>query len=174
MISFFRYRLKPLHIWLAAILSIAMLAVMDIYSLPAIAKEAGGIPAFDLQTFGYTPQTATAFLQALSESGKRLFLRFQLPLDFAFAFVYTFLFLALMIRLNKRGAQLIAFPILLFLFDITENIFSIVFLTRSEIPQVLFQIGSAVTLTKNALTAICALIIIVFLILLLKNRKKKK
>ena len=171
---FFLEKVKNSHIIIAAVLTVVMLGVMDIYSLPAIAKAAGGIPAFDLQTFGYSQQTAEQFLNALSDSGRALFLHFQLPLDFAFAFVYTFLFLALFIRLHPKGYKLSFLPLILFCLDIVENTLSVLFLKLNTIPPVLFKIGSAVTLTKNLFTAICAVIIIVFLILWLIHRKKKK
>ena len=172
--QFFLYRLKNQHIILLAVLSLLMLGVMDIYSLPAIAKAAGGIPAFDLQTFGYSHQTAQAFLNNLSESGRKLFLYFQLPLDFAFAFVYTFLFLALIIRLNKIGYRLCFLPLILFLLDITENTVSVIMLTAPKLPPALSIFGSVITVSKNLFTLLCALVIIVFLILKLKNRRKKK
>ena len=73
---FFLEKVKNSHIIIAAVLTVVMLGVMDIYSLPAIAKAAGGIPAFDLQTFGYSQQTAEQFLNALSDSGRALFLLF--------------------------------------------------------------------------------------------------
>lgn len=174
MVDFFLNKVKNIHVAISAVLSILMLGVMDIYSLPAIAEAAGGIPAFDLQTFGYSKAVAQQFLSALSESGKNLFLHFQLPLDFAFAFVYTFLFLALFIRLHKLGQKLYFLPIILFCLDIAENTLSVIFLKRATVPDVLFSIGSIVTLSKNLFTLICAVLIIVFLILWLKNRKKNK
>ena len=174
MIQFFKNKVKPIHITIVAVLSLLMLGVMDIYSLPAIAKAAGGIPAFDLQTFGYSHESALQFIGALSESGKSLFLHFQLPLDFCFAFVYTFLFLSLFIKLHPVGSKLCFLPILLFIADIIENTLSICFLKLNTISVGLTAFGSAVTLCKNLLTLICAVTIIVFLILYLIKRKKRK
>lgn len=166
-------KVNKVHIIISAVLSIIMLGIMDSYSLPLIAKQAGGIAAFDLQTFGYSKDTALKFLSALSESGKELFLNFQLPLDFAFAFVYTFLFLALIIRLNKNGYKLAFAPVILFILDIAENTLSVIFLRLKDFPLFLLSVGSAVTLTKNIFTLICSVIIIVFIIIKIKNRRKR-
>ena len=174
MISFFTDSIKPVHIIITAALTILMLAVMDIYSLPMIAKAAGGIPAFDLQTFGYSYETATQFLNNLSQSGRNLFLHFQLPLDFAFAFVYTFLFLTLFIRLHPVGSKLCFIPLILFVLDIIENSLSVVLLKADNISTGLVKLASTVTFSKNLFTWLCSLIIIVFLILWFKNRKKNQ
>ena len=171
--NFFVNKLKPVHIVLAAVLSIVMLAVMDIYSLPEIAKAAGGIPAFDLQTFGYSHETAVQFLSALSDSGRRLFLHFQLPFDFAFAFVYTFLFVALFVRLNKIGIRLCFVPLILFALDIAENTLSVIMLKASRLSTGITALASTVTFAKNGFTLLCTIIIIVFAVLWFKNRKKK-
>lgn len=172
--QFFTQKLKGIHIGIAAVLTLIMLGIMDIVTLPAIANAAGGIPAFDLQTFGYSKETAMQFLQALSADGRALFLHVQLPLDFAFAFVYTFLFLALFYRLHPLGSKLIFLPVLLFVLDLAENTRSVLFLKLDTIPDALFTLGSCVTLAKNACTLACGILIIVFLILWFKNRKKQK
>ena len=171
---FFLYKVEPVHIIITAILTVLLLGIMDIYTLPTIAKEAGGIAAFDLQTFGYSKDTAVQFLSNLSAEGKALFLNFQLPLDYLFAVVYTFLFLALFIRLNEIGYKLCFLPLILFCLDIIENTLSVVFLKSATVPDTLFHIGSAVTLIKNIFTLVCTVTIIVFLILWFKNRKKYK
>ena len=152
---FFLYKVEPVHIIITAIITVVMLGIMDIYTLPTIAKEASGIPAFDLQTFGYSKETAMLFLNNLSAEGKALFLNFQLPLDFLFAVVYTFLFLALFIRLNEIGYKLCFLPIILFCLDIIENTLSVVFLKSTSVPDMLFSIGSIVTLSKNIFTLVC-------------------
>ena len=170
----FKETVKSGHIFITAILTVVMLGIMDIYTLPFIAKAAGGIPAFDLQTLGYSEATAQAFLSALSESGRSMFLHVQLPLDFMFAFVYTFLFLALFIRLNKVGEKLYFIPLVLFVLDIAENILSLYFLTSASVSSTWFAIGSAVTLLKNVFTLICTVMILVFLIIWLIQRKKAK
>ena len=168
----FFLKLKGFHIIIAAALTLIILGVMDIYSLPAIEKAAGGIKAFDLQTLGYSYDTANAFLKGLSEEGRNLFLHFQLPIDFVFAFVYTFLFLALFIRLNKAGYKLIFLPIILFILDIAENTISIILLKSARLSAPLVAVGGTVTLLKNLFTLICSVIIIVFLILYFVRRKK--
>ena len=171
---FFLYKVEHVHIIITAIITVVMLGITDIYTLLTIAKEAGGIPAFDLQTFGYSKETAMQFLNNLSAEGKALFLNFQLPLDFLFAVVYTFLFLALFIRLNEIGYKLCFLPIILFCLDIIENTLSVVFLKSTSVPDMLFSIGSVVTLSKNIFTLVCTVTVIVFLIFWFKNRKKNK
>ena len=171
---FFLYKVEPVHIIITAVLTVLLLGIMDIYTLPTIAKEASGIPAFDLQTFGYSKETAMQFLTKLSAEGKALFLNFQLPLDYLFAVVYTFLFLALFTRLHEIGYKLCFLPLILFGLDIMENTLSVVFLKSASVPDILFTVGSAVTLTKNIFTLVCTLTVIVFLVLWFKNRKKNK
>lgn len=171
--TFFQTKIKPVHIIIVAVLTLLMLGFMDIYTLPRIAREAGGIAAFDLHTFGYSHQTACDFLSQLSQSGRQLFLHVQLPVDFAFAFVYTFLFFALYCKLYTHGDKLCIFPALLFVMDIAENTLSVVFLRAKEVSPALTTAGSAITFTKNILTLICAVIAIVLVVRYFIQRKKQ-
>lgn len=101
-------------------LTVLILAVMDIFLLPAIERAAGGLRCFDLQTFGYGYETARAFLRALSEEGRQLYQWVQIPVDTLFLIVYTVFFVLALRRLYTSGAVLVL-PALLALADFAEN-----------------------------------------------------
>lgn len=68
-------------------LTAGLYLTMAAWSLPRIAEAAGGMRAFDLRPFGYTPDEAAAFLAALSEEGRAFYAGTQHALDRVFPVV---------------------------------------------------------------------------------------
>jgi hypothetical protein len=70
--------------WFFLALTLALYLVMVLWSLPLISVEADGLMPFDLRPFGYSPDEAEAFLNALSEEGRAFYADTQHALDAAF------------------------------------------------------------------------------------------
>ena len=155
-------------------LTAVILAVMDIILIPAIQKAAGGLVCFDLQTFGYDYDTARAFMQALSEEGRQLYLYAQLPLDTVFLVVYTVFFILALRRLFASKAAVVL-PVLLAAADFAEN--TCTFLMLRD-PGVLTArtapIFGTITLCKTLLMYAVFAVLLVGLILRFVRAKKQK
>lgn len=70
--------------WAALAIAACLYAIMTLWTLPAISQAAGGLPPFDMRSAGYTFGEASAFLSALSEKGRALYLGPQQHLDLVF------------------------------------------------------------------------------------------
>ena len=85
----------PGYLMLAAV-TFAGYAAMGLWTLPAIRREAGGLPAFDVRPTGYTLEDAQVFLASLSEEGRALYGGLQAQLDAVFpALLFATLAIAL-------------------------------------------------------------------------------
>jgi len=78
--------MKPTGIatWTALAVAACLYAAMTLWTLPEIAQAAGGLPPFDMRPGGYDFDEAQAFLSALSEKGRTLYLGPQQRLDLVF------------------------------------------------------------------------------------------
>ena len=89
--------------WLLVAATLAVYAAMLAWSLPTVARAAGGVTPFDLRPGGYSFEEARAFLAALTPDGKAFYLEVQQRLDLAFpALAGATLFFAIA-RLAPRG-----------------------------------------------------------------------
>lgn len=98
--------------WACLVISLALLAVMSLWSFPYIASEASGLKPYDLRLFGYSVAQGQGFLTALSDEGRQFYLTVQHRLDFAFPVFLTaslMLAAALLFRaMAARGLQILA------------------------------------------------------------------
>lgn len=161
-------------LFVSGALTVVLLAVMDIFLLPAVEKAAGGLRCFDLQTFGYSYETAAAFLSALSEEGRQLYQFVQIPVDTAFLVAYTVFFVLALRRLFASKAALIL-PFLLAIADFAENTCTFLMLRDPGVltPQT-GAIFGAVTLCKTLLMYAVFALLLAGLIRCFVQRKKKK
>lgn len=67
--------------WIVFAACLGVYAVMLIWTLPAISAGAGGLAPFDLRLGGYSAEEARAFLAALSDDARALYLGPQQLLD---------------------------------------------------------------------------------------------
>lgn len=70
--------------WALFAVTLAVYAAMVLWTLPQIAAEAAGQRPFDLRPLGYSADEARKFLDALSASGRQVYLGAQAMLDLAF------------------------------------------------------------------------------------------
>lgn len=86
----------------------ALYCVMAFWTLPEIADQAGGLRPFDLRPFGYSPEEAQSFLDALSAEGRAYYALIQHRLDLVFP---PLLALWLCLSARKLFAVRVAFAI---------------------------------------------------------------
>jgi hypothetical protein len=74
--------------WVLVVVTLAIYAVMLVWTLPTIAGSAGGLAPFDMRPGGYSFDEAKAFLGAITGEGKRLYLDVQQRLDLVYPALY--------------------------------------------------------------------------------------
>lgn len=147
--------------------------VMNLWLLPAIEATTEGLRCFDMNSFGYTAGQAQRFLSLLSERGRDLYLRVQLPLDFIYPIAYgAFFMLAIRALKGKRSAWF-ALPAALAAADYTENVCSVIMLQKMEAAPALARFASAVTVLKSGLMAAAFLLLAVLLVIWLVKKKRR-
>jgi len=155
----------------SGVITAVICLVMNIILIPKIEASTNGIRCFDMN-FGYSYETAKEFLISLSEAGHNIYLNIQLPLDFIYPVAYCIFFCLLIIRLTKKANVLLAFPLLLTLFDYAENITVAAMLKANELSAGLAHLGSAFTSIKTILMYSVFLEILICIIYYFKSRKK--
>jgi hypothetical protein len=134
------------------ILYVLILSVMSLVFIPAIRANTGDMNIFDLQAKGYTLKYAKDFIDAMGDSGKSVYLKAQLPLDFVYPAVYTLLYFGLAQKIfKKQHALVFGVTALLCLSDYMENSLSVVMLMSNELTQALVGTASFFTVLKSAL-----------------------
>ncbi|MCR5041445.1 MAG: hypothetical protein K6C36_05010 [Clostridia bacterium] len=166
---------KKILLWVSGCATAVICLVMNLWLIPAIEKNTGGIRCFDMQSFGYTRETALRFLELIGDDGRSIYLRAQLPLDFIYPVCYTSFFSLLLVRLQKRATPLLALPILLAVSDYAENVCSIIMLRAMTVGEATAAFASACTVAKTALMYATILVIVVLaLVRAVKKRRAGK
>ena len=147
--------------------------IMNLVLIPRIESSTKPIRCFDMN-FGYDYETASEFLNRLSQDGRRIYLNVQLPLDFIYPIAYCLFFCLLLYTLSKGRKALFAAPIALAVFDYTENICSIIMLRSAELSKPLAAFASAATSIKTILMYATIIMILICLVFYLKNKRKKE
>jgi hypothetical protein len=118
---------------LAAAVSIGILLVMVLGTLPHLQQMAGGLTPFDLRPNGYTAEEAQALLAALGTAGRDFYLNVQLRIDLIYPASHFVSRAALLWWLTKPGriarapialplrAVLLMVPFVVMIADYAEN-----------------------------------------------------
>ena len=157
----------------SGVLTLGICAVMNLYLIPAIESSTQGIRCFDMN-FGYSYEKATQFVSLLSEEGRRVYLTRQLPLDFFYPIAYGVFFSLLLTVLSGEKTKLMVFPVLLAVFDYSENVCVLRMLTADSITPALVAVSSASTIIKTILMYLCIVLILALIIRKLVNRQKQQ
>jgi hypothetical protein len=185
-----------IKLWLLFLLmSQVIYIIMQIYSIPSVVHEAGGLLIFDMKPMGYTYEYAYNFLSHLSEKGYGMYKYVQLPLDILFPILNCLTGLCtftLLIRLydkvkNKSELDMqssflkapLALPLIAMLSDYLENIMILVMLSyKSAVPKGLVYVADIFTITKSMATSIFYIIILIICIIScvtwIRNRTKEE
>ena len=166
-------------LWLIvfAVGTIGILAVSDIWLFPAIERTTHGIHAFDLNPLGLSFADAKRFVALLSEEGKQLYMKVELPLDCVFPLFYTPLFALLMQKATTRKKRdfLKSLPFLLAGFDYFENSCTAYLLTHPSFTETAATVARTATVGKSLLMyATIAIVLWRLVKKALHHRGKKK
>ena len=161
---------------LSAVLTLVICAVMNLWLIPAIEKNAGGLRVLDMR-FYYSEADLSAFLSGLNSAGRDIYLHRQLPLDFFYPVAYAVFFSLALTGLSgglmKRPKALIALPAALALFDYAENLCTLRFLTAGAAAP-WAAVAPVCTLVKTVLMYACFLLLAVLAVWRLTRSKKAK
>lgn len=146
--------------------------VMNFCLIPIIESSTEGIRMFDMNSFGYSFETAKKFVSLLSAEGLDTYLHKQLPLDFIYPAVYLVFFSLAIIKL-KGKKFLVTFPFTLAVCDYAENIMTEIML-RTDFSEKTAHVASIITVCKSVLMYAVFIIIIALVILraVRENRKR--
>jgi hypothetical protein len=163
--------LKPVF-WISLLAAAGVYLTMILWTLPAITAAAGGLAPFDLRPLGYDLGEAQAFLRALPEQGRQLYLDVQQRLDIAYP--------ALLMLVLGLGIALVSPPkvgnwkwLLALtsvpgsLFDYRENMLvrRILNSPPDALDPALVAAASSATVLKSVLTAVSMSVLLVLCIL---------
>ncbi len=162
---------KTVLLILSGIATLGICGVMNLYLIPLIEQTTNGIRMFDMQSFGYTYDTAKEFVRLLSAEGLDTFLHRQLPLDFFYPVAYGAFFMLALNKLSPCKNGLLILPAALMLCDYAENIGSIVMLT-TDFSAAAAHAGCVFTVAKTLL--MYAVIILLVILVIHKIRKGRK
>ena len=157
----------------SAALTAAICLVMNLFLIPAIEREAGGLACFDMR-FGYGEAYAQGFLYELTPAGRALYLTRQLPLDFFYPLAYLICFCGLILKLRRRADALLLLPALLALTDYAENLCILAMLRADELPTGLAVFSGVCTSVKTVLMYLVFAVLAALAIGWAVRRKKEK
>jgi len=147
--------------------------IMNFALIPMIEASTNGIRCFDMQSLGYSFDTAKQFLSLLSEESRNIYLHVQLPLDFIYPVAYTAFFMTALKALSCKKLPLVV-PGALALFDYAENVCSVVMLKSMDVSEGLAKFASFATVTKSLLMTLTFALLIVFLFIRASQKARKK
>ena len=157
---------------ISGVLTAVICGVMNFYFIPVIESSTDGIRMFDMNSFGYSYETAKTFVSLLSADGMDTYLHKQLPLDFFYPVAYSVFFSLAIIKL--RGKKLlIMFPLMMAVCDYTENILTEIML-RTDFSENIAHTASVMTVCKSALVYITFIITITLAVLLAVRAKQNR
>ncbi len=134
------------------LLYIVILSVMSFVFIPAICENTGAMGIFDLQAKGYTLSYAKAFIAAMGDSGRNVYLKAQLPLDFIFPALYTLMYFGLAQKFFKKQYPVVfGATALLCVSDYMENSLTYVMLLSNNLSTGLVATASFFTVFKTIL-----------------------
>lgn len=145
--------------------TLALYALILLWSAPRIAAAAGGLPIFDLRPAGYSLDEARAFLAALDPAGRAFYRSVQLRLDAVYPVLFALTFAWAVLRMlppGKGRGLMILPPILAAAFDHVENALVARMLDAGAAGVAPDLVASASTATqlKSALTSLTFLLVL--------------
>jgi hypothetical protein len=164
--------------WTSLAASLAIYAVMVLWSLPYIQQQAQGLRPFDLHPGGYSLAEAGEFLGKLSEQGRSFYLAVQHRLDLFYPALLALTLASgmwLMAPASWKAARwlLVILPLPGMVFDYLENRFVAALLKSdpTSLDEEVVAAASLATIIKSIATTIA---ITVFLLLLVMRIWRKR
>jgi hypothetical protein len=154
--------------WATFIATMGVYMAMVIWTLPAIATAAGGLAVFDMRPTGYSPQEARAFLAALTDEGRALYLGPQRLLDLFYpAMLAVVLGGAIWVLVRFAWLRRVLLAIVLggMLADYWENaLVKDLLETPGPVSDAAILAASRATMAKSALTGLAMTAVLVALV----------
>lgn len=155
--------------WLVFLAMAAVYATMLLWTLPTISAAAGGLAPFDMRPLGYSFEQARAFLAALTEEGRKLYLDVQHRLDLVYPLLLaaTLVLGCLLLTSSMPLRWLVIAPALLgMVFDYLENAAVADMLTagHQQLTAELVAEASRWTLLKSLATTVAMLLVLALLL----------
>lgn len=141
--------------WLAFAMMLAVYAAMTFWTLPGIVEGTGGLMPFDLRFSGYGPDEARAFLAALSDEGRAVYLGPQRLLDTLYPALLAVVLaggVAALVRARWLRVVLLAAVLGGMGADYLENARVAALLTADAVTDEAIAAASRATVAKSALT----------------------
>ncbi len=155
--------------------------IMLFYTIPQVEKQASGMKLFDLMPGGYSFEYANELLTKLGESGRELYLYYQLPLDFLYPGLFAVsgsLLLSWLLLKSRDDSSKIFYscfiPIVAGVFDYLENSFIVYFLTHyANISPGSVYVSSAMTIAKSVMTTLFFVFLVIAVITFYARKHKQ-
>lgn len=162
--------------WGVVAATLAVYAVMVLWSLPKVAAAAGGLAPFDLRPLGYSEAEARAFLSAITAEGRAFYIRVQHGLDVAYpALLALTLTLSFGRLVRSGGLRLVLILVAMgaMAADYTENALVAAMLSQppEAVPATLIAQASLATLVKGLLSTVALVALLVAGIARLRRRR---
>ena len=161
--------------------TITVYLVMVLWTLPEIAASADGLRAFDVRPAGYSETQARAFLTALSDDGRALYLGVQHWLDTAYpALVALTLIYALFWAFPKSGnaarVALFVVPTAAAMFDYLENarVGAMLAMAPQDVTADMISAASSAPVIKSGLATVAFVILLLGLTRRLYIKRKRR
>ena len=146
--------------------TVGVYLAMVLWSLPELARMAGGNMPFDLRPMGYTPQDARAFLSALGDEGRAFYRGVQHWLDLVFPGMFALSLILAFSRLASRPLALILSAVAAAAagFDWAENAAVAGLLTDPAPTDAAIAAASRLTLLKSVAVTLAMMALVVVLL----------
>lgn len=167
--------------WVLLLAALGLYVAMAVWTVPAITRAADGLAPLDTRLLGYSVDEARAFLTALSDEGRRIYLGVQHRMDNAFPVLYGGLLAMAIWRLSGTitpilRAVLSVFPLIAMSFDYLENarVRALLLADPDTIPPEAIVAANSATLGKTMLGAIAVLTILALIAARMAARRSEK
>lgn len=164
--------------WLVFAATLAVYLAMVGWTLPGIAAAAGGLMPFDLRPAGYGPQEARAFLAALGDPGREIYLGPQRWLDAIYPALLAVVLGGAVLGLVRRRAPRAVLLLAIFggmAADYVENMHVASLLTaEGAISDQAIARASRATQVKSALTGVAMAAVAVALAVRLTGKRRRR
>jgi hypothetical protein len=158
--------MRRILFWTVILATGSIYLAMLLWSLPELARMAGGLRPFDMRPTGYSTAEARAFLAALDEEGRTFYRQVQHGLDFAFPGLFALSLILGFQRLASRPVAMVlsAIAIASAGFDWAENAAVAGLLATPDPTDAAIAMASRMTVMKSALVTLAMTAMLILLV----------
>lgn len=163
------------------IVTMAVYAVILLYTIPAVLANAPEMQLFDMSPGGYSLEYAVGLLDAIGVEGRQTYAALQLPVDFVYPGLFAVTYTLLLIWLFNKGfaQQSVIFyfafvPTVAGIFDYLENV-GIIMMLRSypELSPATVAFASASSVIKSVFTIGFYILLLVGIVAVIRKRRSQ-